>query len=165
MGSVIAGQRPAASQFNITSARYHSTDTTTVVFGNTEVIMAWSVADRTSADVTASGTNNTTFTLNRSGIWLIEFQTRITYLATPTIGDLFAYAYLVAGVIQFCGKTVPTPITLAALPGGYSVRAFNAGDQIQVRVRNLTNQTVHISTGDELSHITFTWLQGLSWAP
>lgn len=166
MGSLKAGQKVRASQLNITCTRYYSTDSTsTIATGATELILPWAVAANTSPNVTVSGTNNTTFTLNKTGYWIVEFQTRYIFSTNPSSGDTFAYSYLVSGVVQISGMTVAAPIPLAALPNRGTVRAFNAGDQVQVRLRNSTNQILScansFTTWGEMSHISLTWLQGL----
>jgi len=165
MGGVYAGMVPKASQFNITTAKYYSTDVTTTIASGSDTLLKWGTTFASSPDVTASGTGNATFTLNKSGIWAIEFQQRISYGTTPTTGDIYVYAFLqINGTIgpQFAGKTIPAPIPLTALPGSFTVRAFNAGDKIETRARNLCNQTATLSNNTgEMSHLSFTWIQGL----
>src|SRR6266704_3296522 len=94
MGQVFAGMVPKASQFNITTARYYSTDVTTTITNGTNTLLKWDTTLTSSADVTASGTGNATFTLNKTGIWIIDFQQRISFGTTPTTGDIYVYAFL-----------------------------------------------------------------------
>lgn len=163
MAATYAGDAPKASQFNIDTARYYSNDSTSTYNGNTETVIKWSTPWTTSPYVTASGVNNTTFTLNKDGIWLIEFSWRVSSQSgNNTIGDLFAWAYLAnaGNTYAVCGESIAAPIRGTPKPSALTIRAFNAGDQIEFRIKNLVDATLVSQCFGEAEHCSFTWLQG-----
>src|SRR6266700_916788 len=137
MGGFLAGTKLRQTAAAIYHARYICTDSTsTIATGASELVVSYSNAQTTSSLVTASGTGNSTFTLNAAGIWFIECCIRVNYVTVPTSGNIFYYAYVVASSLQVGGDTISYPIYNEAFPQTRILRAFNAGDQIQTRIRN-----------------------------
>jgi len=160
MAGLKSGQKIRASNLNMSVSRYVATDNTaTIATGGTERTLAYSSAVTTHSNVTASGTNNTTFTLNKTGTWLIGFEHRWTFGTAPTTGDTFFYAYLVSGVVILSGTTNPSPVSNAPKQGGMFIRPFTSGDQIQTRLRNSTNQILTLANNSTCA-ITLAFLQG-----
>lgn len=117
----------------------------------------------TSAYITASGTNNTTFTINKTG--KCSFSVGVRWKTDATLpapgGDWYFRAILVAGGIELVGETEKASV-------GYGVntffvkemtttRYFTAGDQIQAWFANGTAQSATLSNGGELIFISFQW--------
>ncbi|SRR6266566_197803 len=164
MGSVFAGTSPRAGQFNILMARYYSQDTTsTILTGvNNPFTCSWNIAQQTSPLITASGTNNTTFTFNASGIYHVGFTRRSSFATIPTTGDIYTRMSILSEGIEFCGHTDSSPISLASIPSVGTVRGFSNGDQVHVKIINLTNQNATSGCDtNETYAIFFTFLQGL----
>lgn len=161
MASITSGDKVRAPLINIAHDRYLSNDTTTTVAtGASEKVLSWNLIQASSPNIIAAGfPGNTMFTLLKSGIWFIEFCTRISFNVAPSSGDMFAWAYRKSDGAQLCGTTVASPINNAPVPAAWTVRPFNAGDQIECRVRNSTNQVFHMNCIPDFSHISLTWLQ------
>ena len=160
MAGFKAGAKIRASTLNMTVVRYVATDNTaTIATGGTERTLAWSSAVTTNGNVTASGTNNTTFTLNKTGTWLCGFEHRWTFGTAPSTGDTFLYMYRVSGTLILSGITNPSPVSNAPKQGCMFVRSFTSGDQIQVRLRNSTNQILTLANNSTCA-LTLAFLQG-----
>lgn len=138
-------------------ARYISTDTTTQVFGNSTVVLAFATAQSTCPDITASGSGNTTFTFNRSGTWGVGGGMRISYATAATIGDFYFHADIVGGQAEIGGLTDNAYGPLFVVRPLYFERHFNAGDQVQFKLLNQTDRTMTLAAVNEVMYCSFTF--------
>lgn len=60
----------------VADARYRASGTPQAIAAATDTKVRFATAEQTGSDVTASGTNNETFTLNRSGLWVLNATVR-----------------------------------------------------------------------------------------
>lgn len=163
MAGINAGDHIRAPSLNVTLDRHLATDTTsTIGTGGSEQVVSWSSPQTVSPNVTPSGYPGfTSFQLNKTGIWLIEFLVRVKFSVAPTAGDIFAWAYLKAGGVKLCGETEPAPITVdhAPLLQARVTRPFTVGDQVELRLSNHCDQACLVASVPDLSHISLCWLQ------
>lgn len=158
-----AGAKVRASELQATRSRYYSTDTsTTIATGGTISILKYAVADGTSSNVTASGTGNTTFTVNKTGIWLLTASSRVTFSTQPTSGDMTLY--IAVGTTRIAAESHPAPyyVNLSPVFAAGTVRTLTSGDAIQAALINATNQIATVNYEQNfVTHISLTLLQGL----
>ncbi len=160
MALVYAGQKVRVADIGVTTARYYSTDITSTIAASANLVLKWNNLVTSSPDVTASGTGNTTFTLLRAGLWIIEACHKMHFAGTiPTTGSL--YYTMARGATGIAGSGYRSPIYLSIIPNAQICMQFAANEQITVTAYNNTNQTVTLNCIEqELSHITLTRLQG-----
>jgi hypothetical protein len=117
-------------------------------------------ADETCSDVTASGTGNINFTLNRAGVWNIETQTG--YVGSPGRGrrGLFLFDVLPTPTLKYAGQTVfPEPDAASDLQCGVE-RYFAAGTVIRPATFQDTGSNLAMVFAQENTFITFHWRHG-----
>lgn len=116
--------------------------------------------DVATSDVTASGTGNTTFTLNRAGVWDVELQGG--YVGSPGRGrrGLFLFDTLPTPTIKYAGQTVfPEPDAASDLQCGVE-RWFAAGTVIRPATFQDTGVSVGMVYTQENTYISLTWRHG-----
>lgn len=146
------------------AARYYlATDQTGIVDGTDTRVMFDTVLVA-SPEVTASGTGNTTFTLNRDGWWAIDVGLRaggVTFSGTPTGerlmaitngGTAFSDRYVSHNDFVGSDELFSRPLSLA--------RRFTAGAQISVTYKHFSGNDTGWVNGQgqgEQTSITFIW--------
>lgn len=117
-------------------------------------------ADETCNEVSASGTGNTTFTLNRAGVWDIAVQGG--YVGSPGRGrrGLFLFDTLPTPTLKYAGQTVfPEPDAASDLQCSVE-RWFAAGTVIRPATFQDTGSNLAMVFAQENTFITFHWRHG-----
>ncbi|SRR6266704_3572686 len=159
MPGIAAGDHIRAPLISATLDRYVATDRTTTFVNGEEKDLTWADAQTRSPNI-ATNIDNTIFTFERAGIYIVEFLIRVQYVTGPTTGDLYGFVRK-NFTTELCGQTEAAPITSAFSPliQAKTMDSFGEGDQIEIRLRNLTNQTCTMWSLADLCHVSFLWLQ------
>ncbi len=160
MVAITTAQHMRAANVNFTFDSFVASDTTTTLgTGAAETLILWPQLQTFSGNVFASDTGNGTFTLLKTGIWIVEACMRTAFVTPPTTGDHFFWLYNQKTAIQYAGQTIQAPIAKGSIFDIFTVHQFPAGTILETRLRNTTNQTVTLSQVPDLCHLSFTWLQ------
>ncbi len=161
MGLIAAGHKMLASELNITTAHYYSTNSTiTVAASGGSAVVPYDVTVTTSTDITASGTGNTLFTINRAGLYIVEATSRGNFGTIPTTGSLYTFINKLSASLNLARNSYRAPINNMIIPNVQTMYSFAVNDTIQITLLNNTNQIYSVHNDfAELSHISFTRLQ------
>jgi len=160
MPGISVGQHIRAATLNITLDRFLSNDgTTTIPPNGIEQVLTWPIITNLSGNVALSGSGNTTFTLLRTGLWILDLSTRTYFNTQPNNLDHFVWIYNRATSVQYAGQTYQSPVINAPIFNCFTVRQFPAGTVLETRIRNSTEQTCHLGQVADLCHFSLTWLQ------
>jgi len=144
-------------------ARYEQKASAQSIATSTDTKLKFEAAITTSNDVTASGTGNTDFLLNRAGVWLVTASIR--YLGA-TAGE--RHIFLSTGTVlatlanRFAGDTSGNvgnnPVSLSVA----SVLRVGAGTSVFAGAWQSNGSSVSIDVGfGDSNHISLTWLRPL----
>lgn len=123
----------------------------------------FTVGLHTSSDVTASGTGNQTFTLNKAGIWSVSTGVRgggVTFTGSPTGERLVAITnggttssdrYVAYQGYRITGQIFLTTVALQ--------RRFSIGDQISITYKHDSGATGTVESSGEQTSISLSWLR------
>lgn len=146
-------------------ARYtnNGTGLITIPASGGDGVIAFNNALDTSSYVTASGASNTTFTINRTGQCHVSagvrFKTDGAIAAGP---DWYFRAVLLPSGGEFVGETEKASMAYGLntffVKALSAPRYFTAGDQIQFRLSNGTNQTTSVVNAAESIFCSFKWM-------
>lgn len=154
-----SGTLPSSTQLH--EARYYAvTSATPQSLSTGDNAIQFGVVDYASADVTASGTNNSVFTLNRGGLWSIDVNALIgettATLLTRTLSLVssdFSTIYKIMSIPMATTNTTSLSISCTMrFPSGTSL----SGDAVSSATGSIVRSTASTASRTSLS---LTWLR------
>lgn len=134
-------------------ARYF-TNTVQSIPNNVTTAAKFHTVVTSSADVTASGTDNTIFTLNRAGVWLISatcvFASGSGYRAVSISNSAMTTRYA-----EQAFNANATSATLTTT----TTRAFSAGNAVSVGLFQSSGGALDTLPVEAMYNVSFTWLR------
>lgn len=161
-GSVWTAMYPArggSSSSTRHDARYVQTSNQTIpstAGAFTDIQFGTAVTE--SADVTAGGTNNSRFTLNRSGLWTI--QASCSYNGNPGSGRrvmIISDDAPDATCLFYGGNSAWPDVNHAANLNAFVQRRFSAGQVVRVFTFQDSGNNISINSSREAGNVSFSW--------
>lgn len=137
-------------------ARYEATAVQSIP-NAADTKFTYNLASVTTADVTASGTNNTDFLLNRVGLWLVVATNR--YIAGTT-GERYMCVSrgTTIGADRITHHSGGPPTTASSLCCCTTVR-IAAATSVHVMGYQSNGAALNTQVGGSVSHVALTWLR------